>query len=186
MLGQLYTPPRGTVRPLGSRILTPWSEESIGGYLRAHGKNMSTADLAWTANLAMFVPFHVAVPGETVYEGFVMCGTGAGNNFDIGVYDTAGNRLTSSGATARTASVSVPTTTMANYVLGVGDYYMGISADSTSALSGGSAVGIGILEAAGVCQMASAYVLPASATFALNSTQANLPMFGLILRTVAP
>ncbi len=173
-------------RPFASRVVTPWSEESIGHFLRSSDKNLSTADQAWTANLAIFVPFHVAVPGFTSYEGFVMCGTGAGNNFDIGIYDLSGTRLTSSGATARTASVSVPTTTMTDYPLPVGDYYMAISGDSTSTFSGGLAVGIGTLEAAGVCQMASAYVLPSSATLVVNATQTNLPMFGITLRTVAP
>ncbi len=173
-------------RPAASRIITPYSDESIGGYLRATGKNNSTADEAWTANLAMFVPFHISVPGYTVYEGFVHCGTGAGNNFDIGVYALDGTRLTSSGATARTASVQVNTTTMTDYALAVGDYYMAFSADSTSALAGGSAVGIGLLEAGGVCEMAAAYVLPATATLALNVTQLNLPMFGLTLRSTVP
>ncbi len=173
-------------RPFPSRVITPWSEESIGPYLRANNKATSTGDLAWTANLLMAVPFHVATSGFTVYEGFVMCGTGAGNNFDIAVLALDGTRLTSSGATARTASVSVATTTMTDYPLPVGDYYMAIAADSTSAFSGGLASGIGTLEAAGVCEMATAYVIPAAVTLAKNVTQTNLPLFGLTLRTTAP
>jgi hypothetical protein len=184
--GRWYSPREGKGQPFASRVVTPWSEESIGGYLRATVKNQSTADQAWTANLLMAVPFHVAVPGYTVYEGFVMCGTGAGGNVDIAVLDLAGNRLTSSGPTARAASVSVATTTMADFPLAAGDYYMAISADGVAALSGGAAVGIGLLEAAGVCQMASAYPIPSVVTLAVNSIQANLPMFGLTQRTVAP
>ncbi len=175
------------LRSLTDRVISPWSEESIGFFLRATAKQTSTADMAWTANLAMFVPFHVSTPGYTVYEGFAMLGSGAGNNFDIGVYALDGTRLTSSGATARTASVQVNTTTMTDYPLPVGDYYMAIAGDSTSTFAGGTAAtGIGTLEAAGVCEMAAAYVLPAAATLARNVTQTALPMFGLTLRTTAP
>lgn len=181
-----YAPPLGTVQPLAGRIVSPWSEESIGHFLRAAAIGIGTTDRAWTANLALFVPFHVAVPGHTVYEGWAACGSGAGGNFDIGLYDLAGNRLTSSGATARTAATQVSTAAMANYALPVGDYYMAFACDGTTAFQGQTLTTPGVIEASGCCEMAAAYPLPLSATLVKATTQAIMPLFGLNLRTVAP
>lgn len=142
------------------------------------------AGTAWPlANLALFVPFSVSVPC-TAFEGWVSTGATAGGNFDIGVYGTDGTRLTSSGATARTVSINQNTTTMTDLNL-VPDrwYYMAMAADSTNNYIATVAVA-GLQEAQGVCEMAAAYVLPASATLA-KTTRAYLPQFGLNFRTTA-
>src|SRR5262245_4998245 len=64
----------------------------------------TVASQAWPlANLAMFVPIYF---NEfcTIYEVGVGTGATAGGNFDIGLYDMAGNKIQTTGTTARTAS----------------------------------------------------------------------------------
>jgi hypothetical protein len=134
------------------------------------------------ANLALFVPISVPVP-VVVLEGWVQAGATAGGNFDIGVYDESGNRLTSSGATARVVSSHNDTTTMGNLTL-LPDrvYYMAFAADGTNNYfsmipAAGLCEGFGILEAT------SAYVLPSSVTY-VKTTRAYVPNFGLNMGTV--
>lgn len=137
---------------------------------------------AWpAANVALFVPFSVVQP-VTVLEGWAACGSTGGGNFDIGIYDTAGNRLTSSGATARTATTTVNTTGMTNLDLFPDTwYYMAMSADGTNNYIAGI-IGAGFYEAMGVCEATSAYTLPNPATLA-RTTRAYLPLFGLNLQS---
>lgn len=134
------------------------------------------------ANLAFYVPFSVSGPC-TAREGWCVTGATAGGNFDIGIYDSAGSRLTSSGSTARTASAINNTTAMTDYDLKPGlRYFMAFSADGTNNYFGGSQAA-GIYESHGVLESTSSFVLPASPTLS-RTTRAFLPLFGLNLYTV--
>lgn len=134
------------------------------------------------ANLALYVPFSVSEP-VTAYEGWVTAGATAGGNFDIGIYDAAGSRLTSSGSTARTASAVNNTTTMTNYDLKPGvRYYMAFAADATSNYF--SVVpAAGLCESMGILESTTSFALPASPTLS-RTTRAYIPHFGLNLYTV--
>lgn len=135
------------------------------------------------ANLAIYVPFSVSET-VTAYEGWVVTGTLAAGNFDIGIYDSAGSRLTSAGSTAKPASAVANTTTMTNYDLKPGlRYYMAFAADGTNNYFAG-AQAAGLYEAMGVLESTTSFVLPASPTLS-RTTRAYLPMFGLNLYTVA-
>jgi hypothetical protein len=133
------------------------------------------------ANLALFIPFSVSIPVIPI-TGWAYCGTIAGGNFDIGVYDTAGTRLVSSGATARAASTVVSTATLTATTLFPDRwYYMAFSADATSNYFSSASIA-GIWATQGLVEATTAYVLPASVTFAVT-TRAYCPMFGLNLQT---
>jgi len=154
--------------------------------------DMLGAAFAWTtpaaaayplANLALYIPFSVSQT-LTAYEGWVITGTVAGGNFDIGVYSAAGSRLTSSGATARTASAVVNTTTMTDLVLLPNTrYYMAFAADATSNYMSTTNVA-GLNEAMGILESTTSYVLPTTPTMS-RTTRAYVPQFGLNLYTVA-
>jgi len=135
------------------------------------------------ANLALYVPFSVS-DVITAIEGWVVTGSVAGGNFDIGIYSAAGSRLTSAGSTARTASAVNNTTTMTNLTLTPGvRYYMAFSADATSNYLASTQVA-GIYEAHGILESTTSFVLPASPTIS-RTTRAYLPFFGLNMYTVA-
>jgi hypothetical protein len=135
------------------------------------------------ANLAIYVPFSVS-EAVTVQEGWVISGTVAGGNFDIGVYSAAGVRLTSSGSTARSASAVNNTTAMTNLDLAPGTrYYMAFSADTTANYIATASVA-GLNEAMGILESTTSFVLPTNPTLS-RTTRAYIPHFGLNLYTVA-
>jgi hypothetical protein len=135
------------------------------------------------ANLALYIPFSVS-EAVTAFEGWVVTGTVAGGNFDIGVYSAAGSRLTSSGSTARTASAVNNTTAMTNLVLQPGTrYYMAFSADATSNYFAATEAA-GLRECQGVLESTTSFVLPSSPTLS-RTTRAYIPLFGLNLYSVA-
>lgn len=146
--------------------------------------NTAPASVAYPlANQAFYVPFSVSKT-VTAYEGWVVSGATAGGNFDIGIYDAAGARLSSAGATARTASVVNNTTTMTDTVLVPRvRYYMAFAADSLNTYFC-IVPAAQLIEAAGVLSSTSSYVLPSGPTLS-RTTTAYLPYFGLNLYTVA-
>jgi hypothetical protein len=131
-----------------------------------------TASTAWpAANLAIFVPILVPFP-VTVYKMTAGAGGTAGGNFDLGIYDTAGNRLVSSGASARTASVEHVLNTT-DVVIGPGLYYLAMAADGTNTWMCWAS-SVQLTRLCGVMNMATAYTLPATATYAA-ATNAAIP-----------
>jgi hypothetical protein len=175
--------------PAGARFghgyqISPDSFESIGAYLSHIAQGGTGSSAAWPlANLALFCPFDVYSP-VTITEAYWENGATAGGNIDIGIYDEAGNRIVSLGTTARgSVSVLVTSTTLTATTLFPGRYYMAMSHDGTSNIFG-IAPTAGLLQAAGVCEMASAFPLPATATLAAT-TRAYLPKFGLLVKSTA-
>ena len=127
------------------------------------------ASTAWpSANLAIFVPIYVAEPC-TVYKMVAGAGATAGsNNFDIGIYDQSGNRLVSSGATAKGSSVE-HVIDVTDTRIGPGIYYLAMSADGTGNYvlvtpSGTTPVPLQKARMLGTLEAATSYVLPATAT----------------------
>lgn len=140
------------------------------------------ASTAWpTANLALFIPFRLAEP-VTVYKLATGSGATAAGNFDIGIYDAAGNRMVSSGATAKGASVE-HIADVTDTRLGPGLYYLAMSADGTNNYIMQTATSIPIQKSRmlGIVSMATAYVLPLTATFAAVGVGA-IPMLAAYLR----
>lgn len=138
---------------------------------------------AWPlANLALYVPFFVA---ETVivYEAGTGMGATAGGNFDIGIYDMAGTKLVSSGTTARTVSVW-NTAGLTDTTLTPGWYYAAMSTDGTNNYSGYTGLSAGIVEALGVCEQQTAFVLPSTATLT-RTTRTLIPGITFAVRSVA-
>lgn len=172
-----YAPP--TVD--GDQTLTTIGALDVLGTVFPYGIPASTAYPL--ANLALYVPFSVSET-VTAYEGWVITGTTAGGNFDIGIYSAAGSRLTSAGSTARTASAINNTTTMTDQVLSPGiRYYMAFSADATSNYFA-AATAAGLNESMGMLESTTSFVLPSGPTLS-RTTRAYVPHFGLNLYTVA-
>jgi len=137
------------------------------------------ASAAWpAANLAIFVPFRIART-VTVYKMATGAGATSAGNFDVGIYDAGGNRLVSSGATAKGNSVE-HILNVTDTVIGPGLYYMAQSADGTNNYqivipSGTTPVPLQKVRLAGVLNAATSYVLPATVTFAA-ATNVAIPV----------
>ena len=128
---------------------------------------------------ALFVPFRVPRI-VTAYQIIVGCGSGAGNNFDVGIYDRFGNRLVSSGSVARTASTEM-VQNITDTVLLPGLYYMAIASDSASTMVGWIPAQLGLSKMLGVKQMDTAFPLPDPATF-ITPTNSIIPSINIVLR----
>lgn len=139
------------------------------------------ASTAWpSANRAIFVPFRLA-EAATVYKLVTGCGTTAGNNIDLGIYDQWGNRIYSSGAIARVASGEIVHTLGSPQRLGRGRYYLALAHNSTNNMMMQTMGSIPQGRLAGVLQMDSAYLLPSTATM-VALTAGTVPGIGAYLR----
>ena len=136
---------------------------------------------AWaTANLALFVPFGIS--GRRTYVRAAVANAATINgNFDIGVYNLTGNRLFSTGTTAHAGASAMQKITI-NWTLDPGLYYLAMSCSSATATFIGDPPNSTATRSAGMKQMASAFVLPATATLAANSTS-RMPLFGIFEKT---
>lgn len=137
---------------------------------------------AWPlANLAIYVPIYFNEAG-TIFQ--VGCGAGAtaGGNFDIGLYDMAGNKIQTTGTSARTLS-AWNAVNWTDLVVAPGWYYAAMSADGTNNYSG-VAPAAGTAEAVGVCEQTTAFVLPTTATLT-RTTRAFVPTIAFVMRSVA-
>ena len=156
--------PQISILPVTTSGLTISVGNSLVGML-----GPTPSSVAWpSANLALFVPVLVPQP-VTVFRMTAGCGSGTGGNFDMGLYDSAGHLLVSSGATARSASseVSVDVT---DTRVGTGLFYLALSTDGVAAMYAAQALGVQKCRLLGFLQMASAYPLPSTATFAKCAT----------------
>ena len=121
-----------------------------------------------------------------MYETWVETGTlTTSNATEIGVYTTAGTRLFTTATTVATASDTVNSSGMTDYVLDEGTYYLAFGCDGTRNFIA-TALALGIYQSAGIMEETglTGAALPSTATFAVY-TRAYLPLFGLNLRADA-
>lgn len=173
------------VPPLGDLhtfAISSMSECGLAGTWTA----TSPANIAWpAANRAIFVPMRLPVPA-TVYKMATGSGTLTAGNFDLGIYDTNGNLIISTGATAKTTASSERIVDVTDTRLMPGMYYLAMSADGTDNYTGwafGSNTAFGKLV--GLREMESAYVLPATATLATYTSNTMLPNVAAFFRSEA-
>ena len=137
---------------------------------------------AWTsANLALFVP--VFVEEEVTTSSIAITnGSTVSGNFDLGIYQVDGTRVSSTGPTShsganQTQSVSLSVT------LSPGRYFLAVVFDNTTAIIEHytqAPAGYGLML--GVKSQTSAYPLPATATFSDPSlADADFPAVVLLV-----
>jgi hypothetical protein len=124
------------------------------------------------ANLALFVPFYVVVP-MWLRRFWYISGNATGN-IDIGIYRADGSLIVSTGATAQGTTNVLNFIDATDTLLRPGQKFLAMSCASASA---GPFARIVNAEEQGVCQMAAAHALPATATFA-RAGQQYIPYFG--------
>jgi len=147
--------------------------------LWAHG---AATVATWTANRAIYIPFHAEV-AHTIKRIAFYTGTTITGNIDVGLYDMDGTRRVSSGSTALVGTSQGQVIDITDESLSAGRYYMAMAlsaADSMRVLViGNSAPLAGML---GVKYENSAFPLPATATFAdPGSTDTVVPQMALLI-----
>ena len=157
--------------------------QSIGATFMASNVNASGATFTWpTANRAIYVPF-VSPVDLVVVKMFVENGATVNGNVDIGVYDMGGNQVAAAGSTVQAGTSTIQIIDTADFTLVAGRYYMALASSSaTSTFARSGQPGAAVIGAMGVLQQASAFALPATATFAANAFT-SVPMFGLAMIT---
>ena len=138
---------------------------------------------AWgTANRAIYVP--LCVPSSVVVRK-LWVGTGTiTTNVDMALYDASGVAVIS--GTAGTVSSSTEAVfDVTDTTIGPGLYYIAVVSDSATDTILAINAATPILTAMGVLTEASAYPLPATATFAISHTLAFVPIAGILLEATA-
>lgn len=162
-------------------IYSTFSTQSI-----AHGIAFSGfASGAWpTANLAFYFPITLTEP-FTVDRMFWFNGsTIAATNADAGIYTKDGTRIVSTGSTALSGTNTLQAAEVTNTTFGPGLFYMALALDTNTGHQFRVTTMLAEhLRGWGVFQEASAFALPATATFA-TMAQAYLPIFGFQNRGV--
>jgi hypothetical protein len=169
-------PATGSITPA---VISPFSR--LAGTWAASTSIASTAPVSSTsvANDAVYIPFWI--PQTAVFvSGLVYNGSAPAGNCDIGIYDEAGNRLGSTGATAKSGASAIQRIALtASVTLTPGRYYMGYSESASTANSvfaWAAAVPMG--RYVGMYRQATAHPLPNPATFATWAS-AIIPVFAI-------
>lgn len=146
----------------------PCSQASPVSDMMAITNWAATVSAVWpTANLALFFPFLLDEPRLVQHISHVN-GTVVSGNVDVGVYDRNGARLVSKGTTAQAGVSTIQTHDVTDTLLAAGLYYAAMVLDNvTGTVARAQPGGVPGQAAAGAYQMATAFVLPATATFAL-------------------
>lgn len=138
------------------------------------------ASAAWpAANDALFMPLVLFRPA-LVKRLFVANGATAGNNVDMGIYSADGSKIVSIGSTAQAGTSVLQFFDIADTYLSPGQYYLALAFDGTTATIKRISLAVIRLKQMGVMKMASAFALPAAATFA-TVTSSVFPLCGLDL-----
>lgn len=164
---------------LKNRInISSFSPESVGREIGAMVGGLTSSSAWGTANLAVYIPFEVYNPLSIVNGAFTV-GTVVAGNVDLGIYNSFGDLLTSAGSTLVTGASTINILNFTDVTLNPALYYMAIAFDTTTVtLTTFTSLSNPELRSIGVFQQTTAFPLPATAVFALN-TQTQIPFVTL-------
>lgn len=161
----------GRQRPT-SQVISPYAWEVLK-YAGAIGLGNGTTSTAWpAANRAIGYPFSLN-EARVALSLFTYNGATAAGNIDVGVYRADGTKIVSIGTTAQSGTSTIQKYDIADTLLPAGEIlYLMVSKDDTTGtirawLSEGTVAG---LHGVGVVQMAAAFVLPSTITYAVPTT----------------
>lgn len=154
-------------------LSTAGLESPIAQHQLLLGAGLATAASWPSNNLAIYVP--VMVPKQiAVVKMSIIVGAQNGN-FDVGIYDEIGNRLTSSGSTA-VGAAGIQVFDVADVTFGPGIFYLaGVCSTTVTATFVSGAPDLKFCRTHGVRQQATALPLPNPATFA-NMASSYIPV----------
>lgn len=171
-----------TVRPAGALAFPSHSIDNASNGWRASGG--VTGNMAWgTQYRAIYVP--IRVPRRVVVRkmGWVTSGVAAGNS-DVGIYDTSGTRLVSSGSTTNTSTTTTRVADITDTTVGPGLYYFALNNDTTTDTFTAFSLAAPIPASRGVLtETLGSVTLPATATWAVDQTLVFIPYITALLVT---
>jgi hypothetical protein len=156
-------------------------EHSIGGAL-ATNAFIPIITQAWTANVAIYVPFRIT-NWMTIAKATWENGATVAGNVSVGIYNAEQGQIVEARALMAGASAQQVITLTATLAPGL--YYLGFSSDSSTATLGTytAASVAGIFRAMGVFEQVTAYPLPAPAVFA-TMTRLFIPSVAIVTNSV--
>jgi hypothetical protein len=179
-----FQPPM-LARP-GEITITPWSYQSLGTSLASMSVVSASVNFV-TASLAVFVPFGIPEPVTITKLGWGN-GNPVAGNLDAGIYDESGTRIVSTGSTAQLTTDVLQVVDVTDTLLARGRYYLALASDTSGATQKVHAAipAKGVGQSLGLLQMAAAFVLPASATYAKYASAFVPLVFAQGYRTIGP
>jgi hypothetical protein len=144
--------------------------QSLIAQAAVNSANAFNQSSAWpTANLAIFTP--VTIPTQvTAFQIAWYNGTVASGNVDVGVYDAELKLLGNAGSTAQVGTSTIQVVNITDLSLPAGNYYLAMAMDNVTGTIQGGGIGAPLGRASGMAQMATAFPLPSTATFAAYNT----------------
>lgn len=135
-----------------------------------------------TANRAYYIPIAIRYP-ITITSLWSANGAAVSGNFDIGLYAFDGRKIVSTGSTAQAGTGTIQNVSIAATTIGAGQYYIAMAMDNTTGRVfsvNPTFTSLGAIS--GLLQQNTAFVLPASATFATTvGSNAYIPLAGLAI-----
>lgn len=166
---------------VSQQVINTWSLEAVGIPMLCEGRSMASA--VWpTANLAIAVPAELHV-GQTINQLMISNGAAVSGNVDAGLYLPDGTRIVSKGSTAQAGTSVIQALDVTDTYVAPGLIYMVQAMDNTTGTFQRPATPAVTAGAMGVLQMATAFPLPATMTFAAMA-QVGVPNISAFFRTV--
>lgn len=138
----------------------------MGNFVLTHGI---------TANKAYYMPFYLPESFSMTHL-FHISGASATGNVDLGIYDENGTRLVSTGSVAKGGTNNCHLLNATDTTLPRGKYYFAYAQNGTTTVGGW--FGIQLSKLCGNLEQATAFPLPATATFAVVS-HGTVPCVGM-------
>ncbi len=159
--------PQQLIQPAAGAVHTSSAQCLVSDAIQILAGGFSAAGATSTANRGFYIPFMVETP-VTAYQMSFEVGAQAGN-YDVGLYDEIGNRLTSVGSTVVPAA-GLALVNITDTLLTPGVYYMAIVLSTATTLTVNrynSAAALLISTLGARTQDIGATTLPDPATFAV-------------------
>lgn len=157
--------------------LTPGSTNSLSTTLP------TTSSAYPSASMAIYVPLRVKAR-RVVKKLSVANGGTVSGNVDMAVYNSAGTRLVTVGGVAQSGTSQDQTFDVTDTTIGPGLFYLAVVLDNTTGTIGRDNDAAPLCAAQGLLTEASAYPLPATATWSVDQTLAFYPAIAMLLTTV--
>lgn len=137
-----------------------------------------------TSNRAVYMPVRISEP-VLARKLFWFNGATVSGNADCGIYDAAGTKIVSAGSTAQSGTNALQEVDIADTLLDAGLFYMGLALDNTTGTFFRLSVGTAYrAQAMGTVMQATAFPLPAAATFAAYTDTVTAYVCGFSGRVV--
>ncbi len=159
--------PRGPRRPAPFVLTVACPEMGPTDWMANFGFASPASAVYPSSNLLIGVPFVLQAPA-VVRQLISMNGATASGNIDMGILDESGNLLTSAGSTAQSGTSTVQVYNVSDVALAAGTlYYVAVAMDNTTGtLYRWAPTNAGFGRMVGLVQMATAFPIPSSVTFA--------------------